>query len=819
MALINSGSKFAPQLTTQVGVGGPAHYVATLAVNSGQTYTFDSASAVDQGNYNGGYVQQKSLMVQVANCPFTVFFRPDVNGLRDEVVVELGKVSNTWFTGTDLVAHGAAAGGVITSIVVDTIGTGYIGGQPYYLNFSGGGGGGSGWGHAIPDASGNIGQAQVYLDNAGSGYTGNATITFNNTGRATHIMSGYTLTVSKNGAPLFTQSVPKHWWYARWRWQSAPRPRTAVTIASLIASGALLPHNSTWLYGYTAWTDAKTTALDYIYHFPMSSAGMGGAMGGVGDRPPIGPVTTPQADYIVLGTPAAWTAMINMAEGASTMGFHVRDETTGRWLDNQASPYHSIIYLGGAGQLPFAGTPYTDYVNRANYDADWFVLDLPHMYPLYYTPYLLTDDPYYLEGVQAMGLVHAILSAYWPSIAGLPGLASPGETRAVAWGNRDVACATYVTPGSVPSWIQPKSLWLQNLADNRTYLQRYMDSPALIHSRFRAYSRTDVQGAFQLDYMCIAMCMVARLGFTEWNDGVLWAWGQMMPLVTGTDYTTGWLKGWPIPYYFAGFDDSSPSYSSAPIIGPLPDTTWDFLTLTWAQCFQQYGNDNKTGVSGGQNDSTLVQYPPPWDGDTVFQTLSGGNYMLWRQCALHLGLNLGNIGVNIPGISAAVSWFDRQMAGTMAVFTSTSNDPRYSIDTGYNPTGTPGLPTLTPAQLFQGYSDNTPTFTVTLPAGSQANDALVIQYRLDSSTYYATGFPFINYALTGTDISNGYATVTTTLPLANGNYDFRAQLWRASNHSAWTADVFLQVGLIGMAGVGGRTGAMGMSVDATIVKP
>src|SRR6516164_1751211 len=36
-----------------------AHYVATLNTGSA-LYTFDSANAVDQGNYIGAYVQQKS---------------------------------------------------------------------------------------------------------------------------------------------------------------------------------------------------------------------------------------------------------------------------------------------------------------------------------------------------------------------------------------------------------------------------------------------------------------------------------------------------------------------------------------------------------------------------------------------------------------------------------------------------------------------------------------------------------------------------------------------------------------------------------------
>src|SRR3954463_14163476 len=109
-------------------------YVATL--NDGRTvYTFDSNEAVDQGVYAGQFVRQKSLMVSLPRCPFTVFFRPDIDGGRDEVVVELGKM----------------------------------------------------W-----------------------------------SGAPAHVTTPYTLSVTKDGAPLFTQNVQYHWWWSRWRWQSAP---------------------------------------------------------------------------------------------------------------------------------------------------------------------------------------------------------------------------------------------------------------------------------------------------------------------------------------------------------------------------------------------------------------------------------------------------------------------------------------------------------------------------------------------------------------------------------------------------------------------
>ena len=488
-----------------------AHYVATLTLGS-TVYTFESRSAVDQGNYVGQFVQQKSLMASLAGCPFTVFFRPDLNGKRDEVVVELGKIWS-WSS------------------------------------------------------------------------------------RPTHIMTPYTLRVTKNNALLFTQTVPYHWWWSRWRWQSAPRPVVA-TASELIASKKLLPHSTRWLYGWKKWT------TDVRFVGPMDTAGLQTAIGTAGDRPEIGAVTLPQADYIVNGTPRAWSTMIAQAEASATMPIHVRDEKTGQWFDNQANPYYSLRPRGGPPVIPDAPLPPVPpgQISGNNVDTRFMGPEAAHNPPLTYVPYLFTDDPYYLEELQAMALWHIVLSSYHSWKEKLPGLAYPGETRATAWGLRSVAQAALVTPANTPSWINTQAHWKKNLADNRVYLQRFMDSPAMIHKFFRAYSRADLLGSFQEDYLMTVLAWIVRMGFTEWADGYAWAMGAVMPLVTDA---SGWLKGWPNPYYFTGFIRDIGGARTR-----IDDTSQDKNTyLDWAAAFQRYVTDK-----GHTNDPTLQAYPPRWDG-------------------------------------------------------------------------------------------------------------------------------------------------------------------------------------------------------------
>jgi hypothetical protein len=508
-------------------------------------------------------------MVTLPGCPFTVFFRPDVDGLRDEVVVELGKM----------------------------------------------------W-----------------------------------SGTPAHVTTPYTFTVTKNGALLFTQTVPYHWWWARWRWQSATRPAVR-TAAPLIALGKLLPHVSTYLYGWPGWTSTH-----YNTYTPMGTAGMDVITGDGGDRPELGPVTLPQADYIVNGTPLAWTTMIAMAEAQGTMPIHYRDENTGQWFDNQANPYYSLQGYGDPPLIPDPGNP---PLIGGNYDLRYFYMNGSHAYPLTYVPYMFTDDPYYLEELQALALYHIIITNYHTSLQQLPGLIYPGETRSMAWGLREVSQCALVTPNPAPSWLNSQAHWVANLADNRTYLQRFQNSPALVHTRFRAFTRSNAIQGFENDYKMIVLAWMVRMGFSNWADGYTWAMGGIMPVVTGTDYTTGWEKGWPNPYYYELMTVDQGS------ITLIPDNSLDSITYTWPQAFQAYVN-----AQGNTSDPSLSSYPPPWDSVSIMQTPSNPGYFLYRQATLHLAQGLG-----YAGASDAVTWIDGQIPAQMARFPQTTSDPRWSFDT------------------------------------------------------------------------------------------------------------------------------------------
>ena len=55
-------------------------------------------------------------------------------------------------------------------------------------------------------------------------------------------LGAYTATITRDGETLATVEAPKHYYYSRWRWQSAPRPVT-TTVAELLAAKLVPPYD------------------------------------------------------------------------------------------------------------------------------------------------------------------------------------------------------------------------------------------------------------------------------------------------------------------------------------------------------------------------------------------------------------------------------------------------------------------------------------------------------------------------------------------------------------------------------------------------
>src|SRR4051812_38984019 len=71
-----------------MAVGAARRLSLTLSFSDGSSLKFDEAQAIELGEYAGDHVQQKCFRQR--RGPWTIFFRPDVHGPRQEIVVEYG---------------------------------------------------------------------------------------------------------------------------------------------------------------------------------------------------------------------------------------------------------------------------------------------------------------------------------------------------------------------------------------------------------------------------------------------------------------------------------------------------------------------------------------------------------------------------------------------------------------------------------------------------------------------------------------------------------------------------------------------------------
>lgn len=251
-----------------------------------------------------------------------------------------------------------------------------------------------------------------------------------------------------------TKKLPiQHWRYARWRWQSAPRPIMRQP-ADLIAEGLLPPYDARYIQR------ANPGQLQAIsYGWPMHGAWITENMGNTGERADIGPVTEWQAEYIFKPNDArALKNVLAQAEGAASIPWHIRDPNTHATIDF----YVHRDYVthgneaGKTGWLPSPTTPWGP--------------DQSHQPALNYLPYLLTGDPYYLEGMQAQMTFNTVWTRMDRWRNGRMVIPT-GQTRGYAWALRTLMQLARVTPDNVPSWLLPRNYYQRYLADNMAWMQ------------------------------------------------------------------------------------------------------------------------------------------------------------------------------------------------------------------------------------------------------------------------------------------------------------------------------------------------------------
>jgi hypothetical protein len=348
---------------------------------------------------------------------------------------------------------------------------------------------------------------------------------------------------------------------------------------------------------------------------------------------------------------------------------HIRDDATGAMPAIRDLTTFFKSNGGTINDAP-AGNPATD--------SNFVGIESAHWYPCANMPWLLTDDPYFLEELQ-FGVNWRILWDRSPRLTqNLGGLIFPGETRSFAWGLRDLFQLTASCPASVPSWLRPKSYWQGCVDDNKAFALKFVNSPARIHKLFKTWTRSDMDSSWMSAWLSAVIGMAIDQGFTDWGPIFAWSIDKQIQMTNGT---SGWNRQWPVPYRTTALKD--PSLWATFIQYPYPDTSIDAITCTsWADYWAYYC----AGSNGHSDDTGHTLNPTGWDGHTLmaqFYDTQGGQYTFagYSSYFLHLRSALAiAVTQQIPGAQACYNYLQSELSTTLPQRYRVVGQARFSID-------------------------------------------------------------------------------------------------------------------------------------------
>ena len=408
-----------------------------------------------------------------------------------------------------------------------------------------------------------------------------------------------------------TIPVPSHPWYARWRWQSAPRP-VRVSRETLIASGKVPHYDGTVLGQFIA--DLAPQAYTV-----MGFSGMVTGMGWTGDRPDIGILTGWAAQWLCKGNNTS--TVIAQGEASGTMSMHLRDPVTGAPLD-LVNDYPTLT------SYPNGGNPIVPMIKGiVTYDSG-------HSPACSYLPWLLTGDVYYLEALQFQANIEII---------GEP--ASGRYTwagRYGAWPLRNKLYAAVASPTDPPRWLLAQSVFHQHMEGVRASMLEDMASEDPILSVFRARQFGGSQGTpahpsgtYAVFWQCAmeslvyGMCM--QLGFDEWSEQLTWKIDSEVQRTNGE----AWPRATPVPY------NTGLVYTCNLTAAITPTDTWlpvdHYAGGPWpVEPFPiKCQNEVMTVVDKGDGELWQVQRTAPV-AHAAGQALVGPKYLSWLEAAMRM---------------------------------------------------------------------------------------------------------------------------------------------------------------------------------------
>jgi hypothetical protein len=402
-------------------------------------------------------------------------------------------------------------------------------------------------------------------------------------------LGAYQVRVLSGEETLGRIGVPQHYWFSRWRVQSAPRP-VRIAAGDLIARGLLPP------YSARAIPVGAPEGRPQVYEV-MGLAGVNPYMGTTGEREDIGPLTEPQAEFLCTRSQVALQTTMSQAEAGGTIPWNIRDARTGAPVDVLANP-HATIYGPGPDNvvIPRTRTPIS--------------ADQAHQPALAYLPFLLTGDPYHLETLQFQSTFNKLFFLWQNRL-------STGQVRGHAWSLRTLAQTVRVTPPDVPSWLLPQRTWKTLLDQQREQMTRdFVQNPDPLRAVFRTIDQNfgdRATGALQPgtyfapwqgEFETFILGWLVAMGFQEWQPAYRWSLGSTL---ARTDGRSGWVRAYGTPYVMA--------------LRPQRDAPW---ARSWAEAW----------ALNARLQNWQVRDPDRWMGTPTYLSYTWGALAMAR----HLGV-------------------------------------------------------------------------------------------------------------------------------------------------------------------------------------
>ena len=498
-----------------------------------------------------------------------------------------------------------------------------------------------------------------------------------NTAQAANLPAHSVCITRRDGTTVTVELPSGHYWFGRWRWQSAPRP-VRRTYAQLVAQNLIPPLDCTGL--------AKGPILSVSAYKPMATCGMPGNQGQTGGYPGLGLITGWQAQYLVRNAPE--TAWRDQAEAINSYPCVVRDPDT-------LAPAPGDIVDDFPGANMYSSSEGTPYIAKG---PSPLRTDQGHLPSAVYIPFLLTGDPYYLEAMQ-------FTTNYQQ-------LSLPSDSRCMvmgrywAWPTRAIAECVVATPAVVPSWLLPRSYWEHWLEVNRGHVETRMANASdpyyyVFHTIYESGQSSELDPnrsgdhVWQQAFVDLTAAWIASWR-PEWVEPAEWL---MHSSIDRASATSGWCRSRCAPYHIR--------MQNASVLAAAMTKTSCELTVKYTQHFvpgMSVTIDSETLTLGDSADGLtweIASRPKPadhainkpvygakclswgeatdlnvmtygWDvaadGDQLPANTTDLTYPGYQRAALAQALHSG---LEVPGLADAYAWLD----GEVRRLVSTKNLP------------------------------------------------------------------------------------------------------------------------------------------------